>query len=727
MSPQKTSAKSSTKKNVVHKTTKSSDKQPKQNTAVTPSDFSKPVREYWERLDWGNLSENFGDRTLQRGRDYAKQGCVRSLWVTEDGRNLLAVVSGTYAYKTLVILKECRRKKRFVLSSVCSCPVGNGCKHGVAVIVRFLDYLANNQPIPLCRELEDDTWEIVESNGKTKIMKIDFDEYSDDDEDDFWDDDSDEYDEDEDDDLQESLQTVRRSSLPKPGSKKDVQTAVLEERLKGKSPKELTALILHIFNEYDNVREYFEQEAFAESVAKSGDVAKLVEKAIKLIDKEVSGGYVEYDYYGHGGPSCNLEPVVAIVKQFGKFDDVLAAVDRVARHLIKKGCRYIEETSAEDTEDIDNVFDAMVKTLIASKVPPVSIILWAYDISNITDYGLADDALGTITSGQNWSAEVWSGVADAMLAKMAESGDYSVRTIVNTLDKALRHDEATDLLRTEAVNARELEMLATRLIEFGFLDEAEKLCWEQRKRALKEKDSGLYYDRSWSGHLKKIAEKKKDYPTQASIEAAAFFENPQREMISALLLTAKKMSIEHVVRRAIETFLQSGELPTAVQKGLEGVKPTAKEQGNWQIPFFAFSVEKKEQRPRFDILCEWAMVEQRPDDVVRWFDELSKHKGRIREISREKVADAICDAHPDRALRIYRELAEHEMEASRDYPAAVRVLRKIRKLLEGCGRSAEWQPLMAEVRATHRRKPSLMKQLDELEAGSIVNQKRRGK
>jgi uncharacterized Zn finger protein len=65
------------------------------------------------------------------------------------------------------------------------------------------------------------------------------------------------------------------------------------------------------------------------------------------------------------------------------------------------------------------------------------------------------------------------------------------------------------------------------------------------------------------------------------------------------------------------------------------------------------------------------------------------------------------------------------MEVSRDYPSAVRLLRKIRETLASWGRSVEWQPLLAEVRATHRRKPSLMKHLDELEAGSIVNQKRR--
>jgi uncharacterized Zn finger protein len=687
------------------------------------------VREYWEQLDWGSLSESFGDRTLQRGRDYAKYRHVRSLWVTEDGKSLLATVTGTHEYKTLVVLKDGHGKNQFVPFTNCSCPFGTNCKHGVATIIHFLDYLAQNKPIPLCQKLEDDNtiWNVVDENGKTKTIIIEPD-YEYDDEDDDWDNEHDDWDEDDekyDNDLQEALRTTR-SSLPKPGSKNDIQTASLEEKLDRKSPKELVDLILHLFNEYDDVREHFEQEAFAESVAKTGSIAQLVEKAIKLIDKEISDGLATVRRYGNE-PSIDFNSVTEIVKQFKKFDDALAAADRVAKHLLKKGGHYLEESGAEDSSDFGLVFDDMVEALLASKTSPISIILWAYDISHIDEYDLAGLAIRTILK-RDWTVKIWSDVADTLLARMSESLDYSLRIIVETLDKASRQEEATDLLRAKAGDSREHAMLVERLINFGHLDEAEKICWEQRNIELKEgAHSGFYHDNSWSGRLKKIAEKKENYPMRASIEAAAFFEEPRHEMLLALLQTAKKIKIEQTVGCAIEAFLQTGVFPAAVQKELEGIKPTAKEQQDWQIPFYAFSVEKKEQRPRFDVLCEWAIAEQRPNDVVRWFDELAKQGVKGRTVSREKVADAISNAHPDRALRLYREMAEHEMEVSRDYPAAVRLLRKIRKTLEGWGRSADWQPLMAEVRATHRRKSSLMKQLDELEAGSIVNQKRHGK
>ena len=188
-------------------------------------------------------------------------------------------------------------------------------------------------------------------------------------------------------------------------------------------------------------------------------------------------------------------------------------------------------------------------------------------------------------------------------------------------------------------------MLVDRLIEFGFLDEAEKIARKQRQIELeKEKRPGYCRD-SWPDRLKKIAEKKQDWATKASIEAMEFFEHPWTQTIQALLQTAKKMKVEPMVRRSLEIFLQTGKFPAVVQKSIEGAKLTTKDRQNWPIPFFAFWVDEKKQKPRFDVLCDWAVVEKRPNDIVRWFDELSKQKTGVLEISREKVADAIVDSH----------------------------------------------------------------------------------
>ena len=148
---------------------------PKQNTSSCVSaKFPKTVRDFWENLAWSDINDKFGTKTMQRGRDYANSGNVQSLWATEDGKNLLGIVLGTEEYQTLVTLENGKRKDQFLLSSSCSCPVGCNCKHGVAVIGKFLDKLAKNEAILPCVELKEDTWEITSATGKKSTLKIDF-------------------------------------------------------------------------------------------------------------------------------------------------------------------------------------------------------------------------------------------------------------------------------------------------------------------------------------------------------------------------------------------------------------------------------------------------------------------------------------------------------------------------------------------------------------------------
>jgi len=692
----------------------------------TPAKNS-PVRDYWNQLSWSDITDYFGDRTTKRGRDYAKNGNVKSIWVTDDGKNILAVVSGSDDYHTLVTLSESKKKNRFSLNGDCSCPVGSDCKHAVAAIAKYLDLLANDKPINRCVEKDDETWEAFSADGKKRVITIDEYEEDDwDDDDNYWDDNDDD-----DDDSPPSRRKVKRVKTIKTTSKDGLETA-LKKKLQAKSAKELSDLVLLLFKEYGEVQEHFEREVFAESVAATGDILKLVEKAIKLIDKEFDN--VSFDYYDryHTRSSLNLDPILVVVEQFSQFEDPLPAIDRVARHLFKKANRYVESSHVEDTSEIDFVFSKMAEVLLKSKVDSVKSILWAHEISRISDYGLADYALQKILD-HSWPVKVWSGVADEMIGGLNEGTEkhrWRLRTIVETLDKANRQKEATDLLRKEAPQANEFKMLVDRLIAFDHLDEAEKIALERRQaEAMTEKERRGYYRDPWPDQLKKIAENRKDWPTLASIQAAEFFEQPWREKLKQFLLTVKKIKgVESAVRKSVQEFLQSGEFPAAVKKSFKSEKPTPSELERWPIPFFSFQSDTKRPGPLFDVLCEWAIDERQPDDVVKWYDEHQKTKTpQRRDINHEQVADAIAESHPDRAFRIYRNQAEHEMEVSRQYSMAVKTLRKAKKALVKAGRGNDWPKVMEEIRTTHRRKTNLMKELDDMESPSIVQQQRKGR
>ena len=715
-------------------------KSPKKVKQSKVSTKNSSARDYWELLSWSDLTDRFGDRTTKRGRDYAKNGNVKSIWATNDGKNILAVVRGSDDYYTLVTLSDGKKKNQFTLSSDCSCPVGMGCKHGVAAIGKYLDLLANNSPISRCAKKDDETWEAFLPDGKKKIITIDeYEEDCDDDDDadyndDCWNDNDDEWDDDDDWDEPPPRRTVRSVKTVKTTSKDGLETE-LKKKLQAKSAKELTDLVLQLFKEYDEVREYFEREAFAESLGATNDITKLVEKAIKLIDKEF--GSITFDYYDryHTQSSLNLDPAVAVVKQFTRFDDPLPAIDRVARHLLKKANHYVESAHVEETYEIDSVFSKMAELLLQSKIDPVKLILWSHDISHVGEYDFTGDAVKKILD-HSWPMKVWSGVADDMLGNLnanPEKHRWRLRTIIETLDKAKRQKEATDLLRKEAPQANEFGMLVDRLTAFNLLDEAEKIALERRQVEAKttgdnNKERRRYYHDPWPEQLKKIAEKRKDWPTLASIQAAEFFEHPGRGKLKLFLLTVKKIKgIEAAVRKSIQEFLQSGEYPAVVKKSCKNEKPTSSELKQWPIPFFSFQADAKKSESFFDLLCEWAIDERRCDDVVKWYDEHQKVKTpRRREIDHEKVADAIAKSHPDKAFRIYRNQAEYEMEVTRQYSMAVKTLQKARKALEQAARSSEWPKVMEEIRTTHRRKTNLMKELDDLDTPSIVQQKRKG-
>ena len=94
-----------------------------------------------------------------------------------------------------------------------------------------------------------------------------------------------------------------------------------------------------------------------------------------------------------------------------------------------------------------------------------------------------------------------------------------------------------------------------------------------------------------------------------------------------------------------------------------------------------------------------AIAEKRPDDVIRWYD---KHEpkgmgGWWSGSYDDKVAGALVDHYPDRALGIWKKLAETEIALAKPkaYGAAAGYLRKAHRVLKKLGREKEWQGYLA--------------------------------
>jgi uncharacterized Zn finger protein len=78
-----------------------------------------------------------------------RQGRVSDLAVTDDG-SLIAWVDGTERYATRVVMDE-----DGLPDSICTCPYGLDCKHGVAVVIEYLKRIENNRRVPKAKRYED--------------------------------------------------------------------------------------------------------------------------------------------------------------------------------------------------------------------------------------------------------------------------------------------------------------------------------------------------------------------------------------------------------------------------------------------------------------------------------------------------------------------------------------------------------------------------------------------
>jgi uncharacterized Zn finger protein len=137
----------------------------------------------------------------------------------------------------------------------------------------------------------------------------------------------------------------------------------------------------------------------------------------------------------------------------------------------------------------------------------------------------------------------------------------------------------------------------------------------------------------------------------------------------------------------------------------------------------AAAAQEPAPRPHHHVLLELAMTEKRPDDVLKWYDLIAAdRRGYFWGNYAERVADAVAEKHPDRALDIYRREAEADIArvSPSAYEEALGPLRKMRALLRRLGRGAEWEAHLKKLRTDHARKRRLIETLDRLEGRPIV-------
>lgn len=681
----------------------------------------------WESLTWNDLEDWAGSRSVSRGQAYQRQGRVHSLVLAEDGR-LLATVAGGQRYVTSAwICAEARRGSK--LESACTCPVGaSGCKHAVAVVTDFLAALADGREVSAASP-DDPRWaRLLEDAGGLH------DEF--------------------DDDLEvidhhaAAIRPTSKQSQPlkSQGGRRRTR-AEWDQRIQSyiqrQSRDELSALVGSLVERFPELRQEFQERI----TLGEGDVDRLVAAArreLRTVTAE-TGWRNSWTGEGHTPDFSRLKGRLARLVELGHADEVL----KLGRELIARGMEQVGQSNDEGetgmalADCLTVVFDALTRSSLSAP----ERILFAIDACLEDEYDIVGDGANQVLDAE-WSPADWSVVADKMAERLASArrgkgaddfmSDYRRDQISNWLLHALRgagrEGELSTIYEAEARATGSYQRLVDYLIDREQFEDAERWAREGIEKTHKQ----------WPGiadglaqSLCELARRRKQWDVVAAHAAQAFFDRPSGQSFKVLLAAAKKAGCQDPVRVATLRFLETGVPPISLSsKGKERSKATADR--SWPLPVPDYLVPlmsglpaRSACQPYYDVLLDMAIADERPDDVLRWYETMKDAERRSSHGKTywpcgwdpDRVAKAIATAYPERALEIHRQKLDAHLPQTgiTAYETCAACLGQMRSIYTSLDQENYWDELLAEIRHKYHNRPRFMEILNKLEGRTILH------
>lgn len=622
-------------------------------------------------LTWNDLGEWAGSKIVSRGKNYQRQGRVCDLAVTADD-GLIAWVDGTERYATKVVMEN-----DGLPESICTCPYGLGCKHGVAVVIEFLTRIEDDQPISKA------------SQGDARLKLLEKEE---------WD--------------EEPV---------------DEETAVSEEVreeigqfLKGKTKAQLIDLIHEIAQQHPEVA----QEIADRRQLTSGHTKTLVTRLRREI-QEIGDEPGWQNYWQNEGFTPDYSGIrrkLETLLEAGHADEVLT----LGRELVSTGIRQVEEShdEGETMMEVAACMPVIVKALDKSSLESADKLNWALDAELEDQYGVCEAFAEYLH--RRHSKTAWHTLADRLMVRLKEMkhskglDDFSRRYerdrlsgwAIHALEKAGREDEIIALCEAETQKTGNYDRLVDLLVSARRYDEAES--WIRKGiRAIKDKWPGTAA--GLRNRLREIRTRQKNWPAVAAIKVEEFVRRPSRQAFTDCKTAAARVKAWPEVRESLLQYLEKG-------------KPPWKRKG-WPLPDSGLDVPEPGEKSRFPLvndLIEIAVLEKKPEKVLHWYDRLPKKKYGWYGVDDDEVAKAVQTHAPNRAVSIWKHKAERLIAQVKPkaYREAGKYLRKAAKVMTKERKQEEWNQYLQSLREHHARKIRLMEVLDSLDDRPIIKKKR---
>jgi len=628
-------------------------------------------------LSWDDLREWAGSKIVTRGQSYQRQNLVSKLAILDD-EGLIAWVDGTHRYATQVNIDE-----EGVPDSICTCPYGYNCKHGVAVVLEYLRQIEEDKRIPKA------------SKDDERLSLFDEEEW----EDDLDNQNDNDYDE-------SSLRGTIKSEI--------------NAYLDGKTKTQLTELILELAGKFPQMA----QELTDRKQLASGDTKSLINRLKKEI-REISsepGWQNHWQQEGYTPDYSEIRIKLETLLKAGHAEEILI----LGKELIELGNQQIEEShdDGETATEIEECMPVIVKALEQSSIAKADKLAWAVDVVLKDDYDVFN-TVGEYLDRRHTKAD-WNTLADRLLkqlGKMKHSGvkndfhrnyarDRLSDWIIHALEQAGRNEEVIPLCEVEAQKTGSFTRLVKHLISAKRYSDAENWIQEGIRKTEKELP-GIASD--LRHRLKEIRTSQKDWVAVATMQTEEFVCYPSEKTFLECQKANAKTKTWPKVRKHLLTYLEKGELPWK-QKGW----PLGK--SNQTKPDASF----RNTFPMTNVLIDIAILEKEPEKVLCWYDQLQNNKRSRIGVGDDRIAAAIKDYDPERSVSIWKTIAEGLINQTKPsaYEQAAIYLRKVERIMKHEKKQSQWNQYLNSLREEHARKRRFIEILDQSNSLPIINRKR---